>query len=141
MATKRVFKSKKKLSTVRATYRKWSEWETGDIMIGTYKGSQTDQFGKPNWLIEVVEAFLADKKDQKKLIGQVLGLNSSGTVDRAMEDVEIGSMVQFTYNGLVRMDGGPYKGKDKHDIEVDLVSEEGDDDEEEVDEDEEEDDL
>ncbi len=120
---KRVFKSKKKLSSVRALYRKWNEWEVGDVLVGKYKGSQMDSYDKPNWLIEVEDAFFTNKKEQKRLIGQIVGLNSSGGVDRSMEKCSEGDMVQFTYNGMERMDGGPYKGKDKHLIEVDLVTE------------------
>lgn len=127
MAAKRVFKSKKKLSTVRAVYRKWGDWDTGDVLVGTYRGSQTDKYDKPNWLIEVESAFFTDKKAAKKLEGQVIGLNSQGEVDRAMEKAEEGQIVQFTYNGMERMDGGPYKGKDKHlvDVEVGSFSDEG----------------
>lgn len=136
---KRVFKSKKKLSSVRAVYRKWSEWETGDIIVGKYKGSQIDNYDKPNWLIEVEEAFFGDKKEQKKVIGQVMGLNSSGKLDAAMKKVEIGEMVQIEYKGMSTIEKGKFKGKDAHDIDVDLVEEDGgDDDEEEIDEDEDE---
>ncbi len=124
---KRIFKSKKKLSTVRALYRKWSEWEVGDVLVGKYAGSQIDSYDKPNWLIEVEDAFFTDKKAQKKLIGNTVGLNSNGMVDKAMKKVEEGDMVQFTYNGMEEMDGGPFKGKDKHLVEVDIVVEEGED--------------
>jgi len=139
MALKRKFKSKKKLSSTRATYRPWKEWETGDIVIGIYKGSQTDNYDKPNWLVEVVEAFFPVKpKLAKKLVGQVLGLNSNGKLDKAMEGVEPGDMIQIEYKGMSTIEKGKYKGKDAHDVEVDLVEEDGGDDEEEIDEDEDE---
>lgn len=134
---KRVFKSKKKLSSTRANYRKWSEWDTGDILIGTYKGSQTDSYDKPNWLIEVEDAQFGDKKAAKKLNPNadgeknIIGLNSSGKLDAAMDKVEIGDMVQIEYKGMSTIEKGKYKGKDAHDIEVDLVEEEGDEDEDE----------
>jgi hypothetical protein len=134
MAKQRVFKSKKKLSTTRATYRPWKEWEAGDIIVGTYKGSQTDSYDKPNWLVEIEEAFFVKKpKAAKALKGQVLGLNSSGKIDKAMEGVEIGDMIQVEYKGTSTIEKGKYKGKDAHDIEVDLVEEDG---KEEVDEEE-----
>lgn len=135
---KRTFKSKKKLSSTRAMYRPWKEWDTGDIIVGTYKGSQTDNYDKPNWLVEVVEAFLTDKKLEKKLKGQIVGLNSNGKLDKAMEECEPGDMVQIEYKGMSTIEKGKYKGKDAHDVEVDLV-EEDDGEESDVDFDEEED--
>lgn len=136
MAIKRKFKSKKKLSSTRATYRPWKEWQTGDIIIGIFKGSQTDNYDKPNWLVEIVEAFFPSKpKLAAKLKGQILGLNSNGKLDKAMEGVEPGDMVQVEYKGMSTIEKGKYKGKDAHDVEVDLVEEDdGSEDEEEVDE-------
>lgn len=138
---KRIYKSKKKLSTVKATYRKWNEWDSGDILIGTYKGSQTDNYDKPNWLVEVEDAQFTNAKAAKKLMPKgdekvVVGLNSSGKLDQAMEQVEIGDVIQVEYKGMSTIEKGKYKGKDAHDIEVDLVEE---DDEDEDDEDESED--
>lgn len=129
MAVKRVFKSKKKLSSTRAAYRKWNEWDTGDVLIGTYKGSQTDNYDKPNWLIEVEDAQFTDKKAAKKLNPNedgdknIIGLNSSGKLDAAMDKVEIGDMIQVEYKGMSTIEKGKFKGKDAHDIEVDLVEE------------------
>jgi hypothetical protein len=146
---KRIYKSTKKLSSVKATYRKWSDWDAGDILIGTYKGSQTDSYDKPNWLIEVEDAQFTDAKAAKKLMPKgdekvVLGLNSSGKFDLAMEQVEVGDIVQVEYKGMSVIEKGKYKGKDAHDIEVDLVEEDGadfDKDEDESDEEDEGDDL
>lgn len=125
MPAKRVFKSKKKLSGGRCTYRAWGEWEVGDLIIGKFKGSKVDQFKKPNWLVEVEDAMFADAKAAKKLIGQVIGLNSAGQLDKAMEKVEEGDMIQVLYNGTSEIESGKYAGKDAHLIEVDLVEEEG----------------
>ena len=138
---KRVFKSKKKLSGGRCVYRAWKDWEVGDYVIGTYKGSKQDQYDKPNWMIQVEECGFVDRKAAKKLDGQVIGLNSSGQLNKAMEHVEEGDMIQVMYNGTSEITEGKYAGKDAHLIEVDLVEEEGanfdasDDDEEETDED------
>ena len=130
---KRVFKSKKKLSGGRCTYRAWKEWETGDYIIGTYKGSKTDNYDKPNWLVLVEEAsFVSAPKEAKKLVGQVIGLNSNGMLNKAMERVEEGDMIQVMYNGTSEIEKGKYAGKDAHLVEVDLVTEDdGSEDEEE----------
>ncbi len=142
MATKRVFKSRKKLSSTRCVYRKWSEWDAGDILIGTYKGSQIDNYDKPNWLVEVVEAQFSNAKEAKKIADQIIGLNSTGKLDKAMDQVEIGQMIQLEYKGMSTIEKGKYKNKDAHDIEVDLVTEDnGEEDEGEEEETDEEDDL
>lgn len=128
---KRVFKSKKKLSNTMCVYRKWNEWDVGDILVAKFVKEVTDKYDKPNWIVQVEEAFFVDKKLGAKLKGQMLGLNSNGELDRSMKEVEAGQMIQIEYKGMERMDGGPYKGKDKHLLEVDLVTEAGDEDEEE----------
>lgn len=135
MAGKRVFKSTRKVSSVRALYRKWAEWDAGDILIGTYKGSQTDSYDKPNWLVEIVDVQFGDKKAAKKFpVDEIIGLNSSGKLDKAMESVEVGEMIQVTYNGTSTIEKGKYKGKDAHDIEVDVVEEDGEETEDDADE-------
>lgn len=122
---KRTFVSKKKLSGTRCTYRAWKDWEEGDYLIGTFKGTKTDNYDKPNYLVQVEEAEFANKKESKKLIGQVIGLNSAGSLDKAMENVVEGDMVQVLYNGMGQIEKGKYAGKEAHAIEVDLVEEEG----------------
>jgi len=128
MEAKRVFKSKKKLSGSRCTYRAWKNWAVGDYLIGKYVGSKTDNYDKPNWMVEVVEASFSKKKESKELIGQIIGLNSAGQFDKAMEKVAEGELVQVMYNGMGEIEKGKYAGKDAHSIEVDLVTEDGDDD-------------
>lgn len=145
-APKRVFKTKKKLTGGGGVYRKWGEWSEGDVVIGKYVGHKIDQYEKPNWMIEVVDAQFSDEDAGTDLIGKVLCLNSSGQLNNAMEKVEEGQLVQIAYNGTSEITKGKYKGKDAHQIEVDLVEEEGaesDDDDEEADEEEaeEEDDI
>jgi len=125
MATKRVFKTAKKLSGSRQVYRKWSEWNEGDILIGKYKGFKEDQYEKPNWLVEVEDACFSNAKEAKELVGKVIGLNSSGQLDKAMEKLTEGQWVQITYNGTAEIEKGKFKGKDAHVIEVDLLVEDG----------------
>jgi hypothetical protein len=123
---KRTFTTKKKLSSTRAQYRPWKEWETGDYIIGKYKGCQTDNYDKPNWLFEIEECvFVKKPKLAKELIGKVLGLNSNGKLDKAMESATVGDFIQVTYNGTSMIEKGKYKGKEAHDVDVELVEEEG----------------
>lgn len=134
---KRVFKSKKKLSGgARCVYRAWKEWEVGDIIIGVYTGSRIDNYDKPNWMLEVLDAQFASKpKTAKKLIGQTIGLNSTGQLNNAMEKVEEGQIIQVMYNGMAEMEKGKYAGKDAHQVEVDIVEEDDGSEEEETEED------
>lgn len=139
MGEKRTFVSKKKLTHVKCEYRKWNLWKEGDVVVGKFVAEREDKYKKPSWIIEVIEAHLQGKpKLAAKLKGQNLGLNSTGTLDKAMEQVEIGNTVQITYSGMEEMTGGPFKGKDRHVVEVDIVEEAGEEDEE-VSDDEEED--
>lgn len=142
---KRVFKTTKKLSGTRCSYRKWDEWEIGDCVIGKYVGMKIDQYEKPGWQILVEDAQFTKHKEGEALKGKTLQLNSSGQLNKAMEDVEEGQWLQITYNGTAQIEKGKFKGKDAHLVEVDLLEEDtGDEDDSEIiDEefDEEEDDL
>lgn len=138
MATKRVFKTTKKLSGGRTMYRKWAEWETGDLIICKFLAQGEDQYEKPNWKVQVEDAQFASSKESKKYTGQVLTLNSAGQLDKAMEKVEEGDMIQVTYQGTSVIEKGKFKGKDAHLVEVDMVVEDTGEDEEEYEEEEEE---
>lgn len=138
--TKRVFKTKKKLSGGRSIFRKWNEWEEGDYIIGKYVGMKEDNYDKPNWMVQVEEAVFADEEEAAKLVGKQIGLNSNGQLDKAMEKVEEGQFVQVTYNGKSEIEKGKYAGKEAHLVGVDLVEEDDGSTEEEEETEEEEDD-
>ena len=141
---KRVFKTKKVLSGVRTEYRAWKEWDEGDVVIGKLIGTSKNKMGenKKDWIIEVEDAFFSDKKEQKRVIGKNLTLNTAGQLDKGMEQLEIGAMVQVTYNGNAEMEGGKFAGKMAHKMEViEVTEDDGSDDGEEFDEDEDSDDL
>ena len=126
MATnKRTFKVKKKLTKGQTNYRKWDEWENGDVLIGTFVSQGEDKYQKPNWEIKVEDAQFVDHKLGKKLLGKSLTLNSCGQLDKAMEKVEEGEMLQITYNGTAKINKGKFKGKDAHLVDVEIVVEEG----------------
>lgn len=120
---KRVYKTTKKLSGGKSSYRGWGDWEIGDMIIGKYIGSDVDQYDKPNFKFLVEEAVFSKTSEAKKLKGQNLTLNSAGQLNKAMKDVEEGQLVQIVYNGTSEIEKGKYKGKDAHQVEVDLVEE------------------
>lgn len=127
---KRVFRKGKKLSGGQKNFRRWADWAEGDYVIGKYVGTHTDQYDKECMMLEVADAQFKRKKEGDALIGKVIVLNAAGQLNKAMEQMEEGQMVQVTYQGTSTIEKGKYKGKDAHVIEVDLVEEEGDEDEE-----------
>lgn len=137
---KRVFKSKKKLGG-RSLYRKWGDWEEGDLIIGKFVGTKLDQYKKDNFMFEVYDAQFADKKFAKPLIDKVLSLNTCGSLANQMENVEEGEVLQVVYMGTSEIKKGTHKGKDAHVVECTIMEEEdGEDDDDSDDEDEDEDD-
>jgi hypothetical protein len=141
---KRSFKTKKVLSGMKSEYRAWKEWEEGDVLVCKLLGSSKNKKNptKNDWLVEVIEPFFADKAEMKRLKkGTRLTLNSAGQLDKGMEQIETGSLVQITYNGAQAMKGGSYKGQMAHTMEVIEVEEDnGDEDEEDYEADEEQED-
>lgn len=137
---KRTFVTKKKLSGVKTEYRAWKDWEEGDVIIAKLVGSSPNRKNKSkkDWIVEVIEAMFADKKEMKRVVGKTLTLNCAGQLDKGMEQAEMGDAVQVTYNGQVEMKGGEYEGQMAHTMEVELVEEEGEESEEDLDEEEEE---
>lgn len=120
-APKRKFKVRKVLSGVRTEYRAWKEWDEGDVLVFKYIGSSTNKKNKSkkDWIVEVVETFFSDKKEEKRLKpGTRLTLNSAGQFDKGMEQASEGDVLQVTYNGSQEMEGGNYAGQMAHTMEV-----------------------
>lgn len=124
---KRKFRTSKVLSGSRSEYRAWKEWDEGDLVIGKLLGSSPNKLnpGKKDWLLEVIEVGFQDKADSKRLgkAGTRLTLNTAGQLDKGLEQVKMGAIVQVTYNGNKEMEGGKYAGKMAHMMEVTEVEE------------------
>lgn len=133
---KRVFKTKKKLTTGQKEFRKWNEYEMDDCVIGTYVGEHKDQYNKIGRIIKVEDAQFADGSGEE-LAGKNLVLNSNGMLDKAFNDNDIqpGEMVQIVYKGTAEIQKGKYAGKDAHVVEVETVVPEDEDIDDEEDED------
>lgn len=125
MAAKRVFKTKKKLSGEPMNFRKWSDYEEGDYVVGEYVGIHTDQYDKECMKMKVEDAVFRDKKAAKNVIGKILVLNAAGQLNKAMEKMDEGQFVQVTYNGMSTIETGKYAGKDSHVLDIQLMEEEG----------------
>lgn len=122
---KRTFVTKKKLSGVRTEYRAWKEWDEGDVLIGKLVGTSQNRKNKSkkDWLLTVEECHFSDKKEEKRLRGKTVTLNTAGQLDKGMDQVEEGKFVSITYNGQKKMEGGEYAGQNAHTMEVELVEE------------------
>ncbi len=121
--TKRVYKTAKALSGGNRIYRKWAEWEVGDILVAKYESTHLDAYQKSAWVVEPLEIFFKNKKDQAAMEGKTVVLNSNGMLDKAMKQVEPGQIVQIEYQGMSTIEKGKYAGKDSHTVSVELMVE------------------
>jgi hypothetical protein len=117
---KRVFTVKKALGGAMS-FRKWDDYEVGDVVIGTFLGIHTCQFKKTNFKIKVLDAQFVDTELAESLIGKTLVLNSAGSLDKQMEEVEEGETIQVEYTGKSLLTKGPYAGKEAHSVTVNIV--------------------
>jgi hypothetical protein len=111
-------------------FRPWALWEEGDVIIGSLIRISEDDYGKPNYEISVMEVDFAqdeasykNKKGQEVIcktpgINEVFVLNSNGSLDRAMENVEVGDVVKVIYQGVDTLKKGKYAGKEFHKLDV-----------------------
>lgn len=119
MNMKRQFKTVKKLSGQKK-YRKWDEYDIGDIVIGKFVGIHTDQYKKECPMIQVLDAQFKDGTGET-FVGGTLVLNACGVLAKAMENVTEGEIIQVEYQGTSEIQKGPYKGKDAHVMAVEIV--------------------
>jgi hypothetical protein len=100
----------------QSSYKSWTKWSAGDFLVGKFHSAGTDNFGKPNYKMEVVEASFDDGEIPKA--GSLFTLNSSGALTKAMEEVSVGDVVKVIYRGEDVINTGKYKGKKFHSMEV-----------------------
>jgi len=117
------------------SYKAWKEWSVGDRVVGEFTGQSTDNYDKPNWHIKVEEIDMQEPIDSRGgaiVVGSTLGLNSNGSLDFKMQDVEVGELLEITYEGMtVLPDNHKFKGKDSHQIKLEVILDEGEEDEDE----------
>lgn len=97
-------------------YKAWSKWEISDYIVGKYTSQSIDQYNKPNYRLEVIEAKFAAKDHPS--VGETFTLNSCGALDKAMEEITEGTIIKVIYKGRDKMTKGPYKGKEFSVLEV-----------------------
>lgn len=120
-------------------YRNWSLWRDGEYILGKFTGTSTDNFGKENFHIEVMETNVVfdpehhyiptrGKNKGKKVfdreieVGKVMALNNAGSLAYKMESVNEGEVVRVTYAGTDTLpEDHQYAGSDFHLIEVEVA--------------------
>lgn len=111
-------------------YRPWNSWSEGDQVVGKFVEIGEDTYGKPNYVIEIEELNFEHEVAEGKMkaeVGARIGLNSAGNLDYKMKEVEIGQIVEITYEGTeVLPDNHKFKGKACHQVEVVVLEDEED---------------
>lgn len=102
-------------------YRKWEDYSEGDIVTGQFVGIHVCQYKKKNFKIKVLDAQFEDFEAADKLIGKILVLNSAGSLDKQMEEVQEGEFITMEYSGKTMLTKGPYAGKEAHGMIVNIV--------------------
>lgn len=91
-----------------AYFKGWKLWDDGDYVIGKYESSYESNFRgqvTTNYRLKVLECnFSAEDKegneiDNQELVGQTLILNGVGKLDKFMEKVTPGMLVEVEYGG------------------------------------------
>ena len=124
---KRTYTVTKTVSGKPKKFRSWADYSVGDILIVKFIGSTENKFNesRPNFIVEVLECFLNDKKVQKELVeGTHLVLNNTGMLEKALTTVSSGTLLQITYQGTNTIEKGKFAGKNAHGIEVLEIEEE-----------------
>lgn len=94
-------------------YRKWDEYSEGDIVICKLRDTYKDKFRNDCYEVEIIETDFHDA-DANFKEGDIVGLNSMGSLHYKMEDVPLGAVVRIEYTGKTTLEKGPYEGKEAH---------------------------
>ena len=90
-------------------YKAWNQWEIEEFVKGIYQEQDEDKFGKPTYVLEVQETNV-----EEFVVGDIVGLNSNGSLNKKMEKVIEGAQIYVEYMGMEVATGGAFKGKDCH---------------------------
>ncbi len=125
--SKRVYKATRKLTSGPKEFRKWNDWEVGDVYIGKYVETYIDNYDKECFVFQTIDAQFKDKAEAKRFADKNFGANHNGMLAKAMAKAAVGDCVQIIYNGKSEIEKGKYAGKEAHTLDVDIVELEEDD--------------
>lgn len=107
----------------QSSYKSWSKWSPGDYLVGKFQSVGQDNFGKPNYKVEVIEASFKDGDEPKS--GTIFAFNSSGALTKAMEEIHTDDVIKVLYKGQDTITKGKYKDKKFHSMDVLVASKDG----------------
>ena len=114
-------------------YIPWKYWAIGDYVEGKFLGTSTDQFDKINYQFEVTECNLDESIKNKAdaeteaanltvKVGDILILNSMGSLDYKMQSVEKDQIIKVTYQGTTKLPANhKYKNKESHQVDIEVA--------------------
>lgn len=98
-----------------SSYKPWKQWEVADYLVGKYVSEGTDKFGNSTYKVEVIDSNFSENAPSA---GSYFTFNSSGSIKRAFEDLEIGQVVKVIYKGLDTIKDGKFANKEFHNMEI-----------------------
>lgn len=116
--------------TISKVYRAWEDYSVGDVVMGEIVGKHKDNYGKTSPVIKV--SYCSFKtEDAAKYMGKNLVLNSCANLNNPLTeakiisadgtDISTGKTIQVEYTGKYTLAKGPYKGKEGHDMQIQLL--------------------
>lgn len=100
----------------QSSYRAWKNWDIGDYLVGKFVSQGEDNFGNPSYKVEVIEAGFENA--DVPATGSIFSFNSSGALNKAMEEITVGDVIKVIYKGEDTVTKGKFKGKKFHSMEV-----------------------
>lgn len=100
----------------QSSYRAWKNWDVGDYLVGKFISQGEDNFGNPSYKVEVIEAGFENA--DVPATGSIFSFNSSGALNKAMEEITVGDVLKVIYKGEDTVTKGKFKGKKFHSMEV-----------------------
>lgn len=94
-------------------YRKWDQYAEGDVLICKLRDTYKDKFRNDCYEVEVIEADFHEA-EENFAEGDIVGLNSMGSLHYKLEDVPMGAVIRLEYTGKTTLEKGPYEGKEAH---------------------------
>jgi len=102
---KRLFKPTVKSNGGPCLFRGWAEYQPGDRAVVEYQSTYMTMYrGKenPNHKVKVIECNFTVEDKEKGTVdptGQVLVLNSAGSLNKLVEKIKPGFLIEFEYDG------------------------------------------
>lgn len=87
-----------------AFFKGWKEWDAGNYVIGEYLSSFESTYRgqtSTNYRVKVIECDFTVTKDGEELdpTGETLVLNGNGRLNKFMNDVKPGMLIEVAYGG------------------------------------------